>query len=118
EIPRAGDPEAELAGDERVTTVGVRRRRDLVLVLDRAPELGHLDRRGLPEPGLLEVRRVDVRAVLPEQVVEAPGIAAGVGGADGEPEGVTLRDLLAHRQHVVARRGNLRLAVRSGETGV
>src|SRR4029077_17981713 len=77
EIPRAGDPEAELAGDERVTAVGVRRRRDLVLVLDRAPELGPLDRRGLAEAGLLEVRRVDVRAVLPEQVVEAPGVAAG-----------------------------------------
>ena len=118
EVPGAGDPEAELAGDEGVAAVGVRRRRDLVLVLDRAPELGDLEGRGLPEAGALEVRRVDVRAVLPEEVVESPGIAAGIGGADREAEGIALRELLGHRQHVIARRGNLRLTVRPGEARV
>src|SRR5205814_6156081 len=94
EIPRAGDPDAELARDEGVPAVGIGGQRDFVLGVDGSPELRDLDGRGLRQRGALEVGRVDVRAVLPEEVLEAPRVLPRVHGADGESEGVALCDLL------------------------
>ena len=47
---------------------------------------GRLDRRRLVERRALEVRRVDVHAVLPEHVVEAPRVLAEVQRPDREAE--------------------------------
>ncbi len=43
---------------------------------ERLPELGDFERGGIGDARALEIGRVDVGAVLPEQVVEAPGVAA------------------------------------------
>jgi len=116
EVPGAGDPHPELAGDERIAAVGVRGRRDLQRVAEPAPELGDLDRRRLGERRVLQVGGVDVGAVLPEQVVEAPGVAAGVAGPDGEAERVAPGHLLRHRHQLVAAAGHPRLAVGAGQS--
>src|SRR5207247_4193012 len=85
--------------------------RDAERPAEPGPELGDLERRRLAHARALEVRRVDVGAVLPEQVVEAPGVAPRIAGADGEAEGVAPGDLLRHGDELVTAGRHLRLSV-------
>ena len=118
EVPGAGDPEAQLAGDEGVATARVGGRRHFLLRVDGAEELGGFDRRRIGQGRALEIRGIHVGAVLPEKVLEAPGVFSRVDGADREAERVAPGHPLRHGEQLVLASGHVWLAVGAHEPGV
>src|SRR5258707_14401369 len=72
EVPRAGDPHAEAAGDERVATVGVGGRRDAQCSAEAGPELGDFERGRLAHGGGPGAPTRGDCAALPAAGVGAP----------------------------------------------